>query len=323
MRVRPDGSKPFVDQVGDEQSLTALYLVTVCDMSAVREGVWTSWKAKLLSELYSAARNVMRHGLDIQRGSVAEEVERVAPLLSEIEGGRDRAEEFIRGMQAEYRRSVPAAEIAQHLEIVDKLQLGEMEFRWLIEQKAGFVILTLLTHDRSGLLADASGLLIAQGIGIREARIFTRSDGVVIDRFRCEDIEPTRLSIGKRLEQIPDLWSQLNSGKLHMEELLTRFQRRGRHEQNRVGVVDPGVSVHPSSDGAVIDISAEDSIGLLYRLCSVLSDEGFEIRSARVIGRLDGILDSFLVQDPDELLKAADQIEELKLKLREAAEQKC
>ncbi len=312
--------KTFLELVGDERTLRALYILTVCDLSAVRSGVWTSWKGRLLSELYVTTMDVLEHGLEVRKATVEQEAERVAPLLESTDHGRDRAEEFISALEVDYRRSVPAQEIASHLETVEQLQRGEFEHRWLIETHPGYVVLTLIDHDRPGLLAEITGLLTVQGIGIREARIFTRPDGVVIDRFRCEDIEPTELPLADRLNQIPERWSKLKQRELKLTDLFFRFQRRSRFERSKVARVDPGVRVQPTVEGAVVDISGADSIGLLYRLCSVLAEEGYEIRSARVTGRLDGIHDSFLIRDPEGRLANDEAQQALKQKLQEAAD---
>lgn len=312
--------KTFLELVGDERSLKALYILTVCDLSAVRSSVWTSWKGRLLSELYVTTMDVLEHGIEVRKATVAQEAERVAPLLESTDHGRDRAEEFISALEVDYRRSVPAQEIASHLETVEQLQRGDFEHRWLIETHPGYVVLTLIDRDRPGLLAEITGLLTVQGIGIREARIFTRQDGVVIDRFRCEDIEPTELPLAERLNQIPERWTKLKQRDVKLKDLFFRFQRRSRFERSKVARVDPGVRVQPTADGAVVDISGVDSIGLLYRLCSVLAEEGYEIRSARVTGRLDGIHDSFLIRDPLGRLANDEAQQSLKQKLQDAAD---
>ncbi len=316
----PDVVNEFVSLVEDEQTLRALYILTVCDLNAVRSGVWTTWKGRLLSELYHAALDVLQHGVDARRITVEQEAQRVAPLLAASGNGHDRAEEFITTLASDYRRSVPTQEIARHLEIVDALQRGELDHKWLLDQQPGFVVITLIAHDRPGLLADITGLLTAQGIGIREARIFTRADGIIIDRFRCEDIEPTRLPLPDRLDQIPGHWVGLVDGLMKMDDLFHRFQRRTRFDRKQVVRVDADVTIQPLQDGAVLDVTGADSVGLLYRLCSTLADEGLEIRSARVTGKVDGIMDSFLVRDPLGRLATEDQQQELMRHLQEAAD---
>jgi [protein-PII] uridylyltransferase len=315
----PDIVAEFVSMVEDENSLAALYILTVCDLNAVRSGVWTTWKGRLLSELYHVTLQILHHGLDSRRGSVEQEVQRVAPLLTESGNEHDRAEEFISALEVDYRRSVPAEEIANHLETVDSLHRGDLNHKWLIKTPPGFVIITLITRDRSGLLADVTGLLTAQGIGIREARIFTRPDGIIIDRFRCEDIEPTQLPLQDRLRQIPVHWSKLSAGELKMDDLFARFQRRTRVDRKTVVEVVSDVTIHPLINGAMLDVSGADSVGLLYRLCSIFAEEGFEIRSARVTGKVDGIMDSFLIKDPSGRLESKDQQEELMRRLHDAA----
>jgi [protein-PII] uridylyltransferase len=294
----PNVLADFAEEVGDTRTLETLYLLTICDLSAVSERVWTTWKSHLLAELYLETREWFAQGRKLRPASVAEDASRVAALLG---GDESRAHGFIASMREEYRRAVPAEEIAEHVRSVEQLRKGE-DFRWLIEKREGYIVLTLITWDRVGLLADIAGLLVTQGIGIREARIFTRSDGVVVDRFRAEDTQPGGVPLEERLEAIPNLWKGIAAGSVTTESLLGRHRRTRRLDRTPAAVIESDITINPHPEGYMVDVSGPDSIGLLYRLCSVLSSEGLDVRAARVSRRIDGIVDAFLVHDPNNRL---------------------
>ncbi|HEB85016.1 MAG TPA: HD domain-containing protein, partial [Bacteroidetes bacterium] len=131
---RRDASDPavvatFATEVGRESLLSALYLLTVCDLSAVSERVWTAWKGELLAELYQAAKRWFREGAEAGRITVAEEVSRVAPRLGGGGTAEERARRFLTAMREEYRRAVPAEEIAHHLEAAERVS-GGTPFIW-------------------------------------------------------------------------------------------------------------------------------------------------------------------------------------------------
>ena len=310
----PGVLEEFAGEVGDRRTLDALYLLTICDLSAVSKRVWTTWKGHLLAELYLETREWFTQGRRARTASIAEEASRVAPLLDGDEG---RARGFIESMREEYRRVVPAVEIAEHVRAVEALRKGA-DFRWLIEKREGYILLTLIAWDRTGLLADIAGLLVTQGIGIREARIFTQPDGVVIDRFRAEDTQPGGVPLEERLSTIPTLWGEIATGRVTLETLLNRHRRTRRLDRTPVALVESDIAITPQADGYMVDVSGPDSIGLLYRLCSVLAGEGLDVRAARVSRRIDGIVDSFLVHDTERGLE--HQAEKLNLiqQLREA-----
>ncbi len=312
----------FAKKVGNIHLLQALYLLTVCDLRAVSPGVWTAWKGHLLAESYLAAYDRLERGSFAKAPTVDDEVQRVVPLLTG-DRARIRAHKFIESMQEEYRRVVPAGEIAQHLEAVELLQSGQ-QWKWLIDRKNGYIVLTLIERDRVGLLAQAAGLMVSQGIGVREARIFTREDGIVIDRFRCEDIEPAGVPLNNRLHRLPELWNGLNNENISLAKLLEGYRRRYHRRKKPTAYVETEIVVTSSSEGYLIDVSGQDTVGVLYRLCSILASEGLDVRAARVSFRVDGIMNSFLVRDPRDILSSeenrSDVVQQLRRVISEESE---
>lgn len=308
----------FADLVGDERLLGALYLLTVCDLSAVSKRVWTAWKGHLLAELYLETRDWFRRGMKPVVPTVASEVKLVAPLMESRENPKDRVREFVETMQEEYLRVVPPDEVALHVGVVERLQCGEIDHEWLIKEEQGFLVLTLITNDRVGLLAQAAGALVVEGIAIREARIFTRDDGVVIDRFRAEDADVVLRTAAKtRLKNIRRTWLDVTEDGERMAQLFERFKRRRRFLQQPAALVETEIRIEPSESGVLLDIAGPDSVGLLYRLCSVLAEEGLDVRAARVSRRIDGIQDAFLIRGDRQRLSESRYRKALVQKLNE------
>lgn len=306
---RRDTSDPLViaaigREIPSKEMLDALYLLTICDLRSVRDGIWSTWKGKLLSELYETLKNWFISGGMIPEITVDEEVNRVARRLKEVKSTPEEARKFIETMQEEYRRVIPAEEIVLHLEMMQKLLDGE-PWVWHIIPEEGYIILTIVTSDRIGLLADVAGLLVSQGIGIREARIFTRDDGVVIDRFRAVDIDPEGVPIEERLDKIIPLWRSLMEGEVTLMKLLEGYHRKFRKVQQRTAVTETEVSISPSGNRYLLDLSGPDRVGLLYRLCQMLAKLGLNVKAARVSARIDGIQDALLLEDSGSLLSTS------------------
>jgi len=307
----------FAEQIENPGQLAWLYLLTICDLSAVNPRVWTAWKGRLLAELYLETRSWFERGAQPEEATVALGLARVAPLIADDIASSDMVLDFLASMREEYRRAVPAEEIASHVRAAASLRSGT-PFHWQIDARQGFIILTLITRDRVGLLAQITGLLVTQGIGIREARIFTRKDGIIVDRFRAEDIERNGTPLDERLNRIPQLWKQLSEGTLLIDELLARFQRRRRLDRSPAALVEAEISATPSPSGILIDVAGPDSMGLLYRLCSIFAERGYDVRAARVSRRLDGVMDNFVVHDPGGRLETAEGRADLIRRIREA-----
>ncbi|MDP8207647.1 MAG: HD domain-containing protein [Candidatus Electryonea clarkiae] len=306
----------FAEIVGDIPSLNALYLLTVCDLRAVRKGVWTIWKGHLLSELLLSTQEWFKTGRKKLQLSYIEKMNSIAEKVGSDDDSVNRVKVFLESMEEEYLRVVESGEVAEHLAAMEEV-IGGKPFRWLINTSSGFVTLTIVTRDRIGLLAQVAGLFVSQGIGIREARIFTRKDGIAVDRFRAEDIEPNGVPLEERLNKINDLWNRIEHDDFLLEKYLDGYKRRKKLTGRPAAVVESEVVLNRSENGWLIDVSGTDSTGLLYRLCTVISLSGLDLQTARVSGRLDGIHDAFFFKDPKNLLNTKKQRDYLIESLRQ------
>ncbi|MGH8400135.1 MAG: [protein-PII] uridylyltransferase, partial [Gammaproteobacteria bacterium] len=54
----------FASRVSDQMHLDYLYILTVADVRGTNPELWNSWKASLFKELYRAAGEALRHGLE-------------------------------------------------------------------------------------------------------------------------------------------------------------------------------------------------------------------------------------------------------------------
>lgn len=61
----PGVIRTFAERVGDYEHLDNLYLLTVADIRGTSPTVWNSWKGRLLSQLYSDTRRVLRRGIGV------------------------------------------------------------------------------------------------------------------------------------------------------------------------------------------------------------------------------------------------------------------
>ena len=55
--------KDFAEKLGDMEHLDYLYTLTVADINATNPKLWNTWRASLMRQLYTHARDVIRTGL--------------------------------------------------------------------------------------------------------------------------------------------------------------------------------------------------------------------------------------------------------------------
>ncbi|MGH8722759.1 MAG: HD domain-containing protein, partial [Burkholderiales bacterium] len=77
----PGVVRAFAALVGSERRLVALYLLTVADIRGTSPKVWNAWKAKLLEDLFRAARRVLAGDAPALDAALAEKQEEAARLL--------------------------------------------------------------------------------------------------------------------------------------------------------------------------------------------------------------------------------------------------
>lgn len=203
----------FATQVGDEETLSQLYLLTFADLANVSPGNLTRWKEMLLTELYQRTLTHLRRTSEEADRSVvvtqrlAQVRERLAgdPLLGELEA-------FTATVPDSYFAQLNARQIATHLRLArrraeqasssampgsgppdpvtatastvtalspeprgrsDEEVVAELYHR----TKQGFAELLVCARDEPGLLARFTGVLWAHRISVLGARIASRSLG--------------------------------------------------------------------------------------------------------------------------------------------------
>jgi [protein-PII] uridylyltransferase len=186
---------------------------------------------------------------------------------------------------------------------------------------AGFTELTLCALDRRGLLAQFTGVLSAHRIDILRARIASTSDGLALDVF--DVIAPQRrlLERARWAAARADLVRVL-TGAATVENVLER-RRTSPLLARPLPSVPTKVSIdnRASRQFTVIDVRAQDRVGLLYVIASSLADLELEIALAKVATEAHRAIDSFYVTHRSTKLTDSAQIEQTMERLRAAIEE--
>ncbi len=286
----PATVQDFAARFPKPELLDYLFCLTYADLSAVNKSVWTDWKASLLTDLYTRTKRVLRGQGEPTAPSVApmsdrwrqqftpEALERHAGLLND----------------AAYRGAFSAEEISEHLRAVD--DRGSVHV--LGQQWSEVTELTVVGPDAAFFLSRSCGVLTANDANIIDANIFTREDGVVIDKFRVVDASTHAPLPGDRCRKIENDLREVFAGQVDVEHLLERHRRRwkrkaGRHNPNIR--IDVEFEDHPRF--TIIDVYGADTLGFLYRITGTMSRLGLSIHFAKIATRGDGIVDAFYVLD--------------------------
>jgi len=310
----------FAEMFHRPEQLDLLFLVTYCDLSAVNKNVWTSWKEMLLRELYVHTRRVL---------------ERKLPYKEAVSFQREQHQELVRSLIHAISERLPRKEVEHHLssihneayvqifsskDITEHLthirQLGT--FSSIIAHEDSHSAVTAITLDAPFLLSNLCGVLTANDANIFDAQIFTRDDGIVIDRFRVVNVGMGGRLLDDQVEKIKQDFDDVLRGTVTLEHLFERHHRRWKRRAKPLFHPNIRIDVEfeDAPDFTIADVYAPDTVGFLYRVTRTFSQLGLNIHFAKIATRVDGIVDSFYILDTDgKPIRSADRKEQIKEKV--------
>ena len=184
-----------------------LFVLTAADFAAVGPGVWNSWKAEVLADLY---RRTMRHlagdapASDTRRAaaSAASRGPQAAwpakldePWFERQIDALPHAYAFSTAAGADRRRAARAAQPVGPATCTPTAAICP---------RAGTVEFVVGTHESitPGVFHKLTGALASQGLQILSAEINTLADGLVLDRFYVNDPTTPNEPPPERLDEV-------------------------------------------------------------------------------------------------------------------------
>ncbi|HXG91530.1 MAG TPA: [protein-PII] uridylyltransferase [Blastocatellia bacterium] len=305
--------KNFVATVDDLDHLNSLLLLTYADTSGVGPGVWNDWKATLLWELYTRARQHFTGGRPRKWDwSHAAQIKQSLIESLRAEFVPSEVERHLAMMPERYLRATEPERVAQHFRAIKQLGNGPLAVAWSAAEDKHYSELTIYTQDSAGLIARIAGTLTASGINILSADVYTREDGLVIDTFKvCEPSGHSAVApaawpkVERNLKAaIEGSFNVAAAVEMQQAKAVRPIRRRKHHQP-----IKPSVRFdsEASATNTVIEVKAEDELGLVYKIASTLAGLGLSINFAKIATEKSHALDVFYVTDSEgEKLRASD-----------------
>ena len=289
----PEVVRAFAGRVGSERRLVALYLLTVADVRGTSPKVWNAWKAKLLEDLFRAARRALT-GAPLERDAALAEKQAEAARLLRLYALSDGVKERLwKELDTAYFLRHDSQEIAWHTRGLHYRVDGA---RPVVKARLapfgeGLQVMIYLP-DREALFARISGYFERAGFNIVEAKVHTTRNGYALDTFLVMG-QGSGLHYRDMISLIEtELAEEVQSQAPLGAPRGGRLSRRVRHFP-----ISPSVDIRPDERGAlhVLQIVASDRPGLLYGVARTLARYRLNLHTARINTLGDRAEDVFLV----------------------------
>ncbi|HEY5000136.1 MAG TPA: [protein-PII] uridylyltransferase, partial [Usitatibacter sp.] len=104
----------FATLVGDERTLTSLYILTVADIRGTSPSVWNAWKGKLLEDLFRSTRRILRGETEYAASAIVEKKQQSLRIFHQYVPTPGKHEAFWKTLDDHYFQRFEVAEISWH-----------------------------------------------------------------------------------------------------------------------------------------------------------------------------------------------------------------
>jgi [protein-PII] uridylyltransferase len=318
----------FARIAGDRVNLRNLYLVTFADIRASSSSAWTEWKGRLIRELFERTSELLEEGAEDSSAAI-EIIERraesrreaAAAELRDMGVSEEDIGEYFESMPRRYFTAHSPREIARHAGVV--LEVGpDRVLSTDVRELPEFSEFILSAQDAHGLFANVAGVLTAYNLNILGAHVYSSRTGLALEVYRVAT--PPGGEAERRMiwDDVKRSLEQVLADRLEVGALL---KRRGRP----VGITQTPsrrpvvvlISNQESDFYTIVDVTANDRLGLLHDLARTIAEHGYEIYISKAATIMDQVTDTFYLKDgAGGKLRDADAIDRLRTGLLEAAD---
>ncbi len=318
----PETIAEVAKTVRSVERLRDLYLLTIADVSTTNPTAMTSWKARMLEDLYLA----VAAALDGEAQGSARAADIRAEVLRDYKDGVALAlTQFLAEMPDRYILGSAPASIAAHARAAR--QRGDKSVHVVTGPgpSEDLAELLVMADDQEGLLAAVTAVLASHRLSIVSAEIYTRlHEGGGAEAF---DIFYVRRH-GERGHRVDDAVAaavaadlrQVIGGAVSTSELMGQIRRTPWWAERKVPEVPTEVIVDNaiSPRFTVVDVFTRDRIGLLHEIAETIHEAGLSIAFSKIGTEGARATDVFYVQEGGEKIREPARLEGLRRLVEDA-----
>jgi [protein-PII] uridylyltransferase len=302
----PLTTKDFCAQLRGREGLRDLYLLTVCDLTTTSPTAMTSWKARMLDELYFAA-DASFGGADSFDVARTQRVKDAA--LAIWKSKRSDLEAFLASMPERYLLSNAPEAICAHAGVAIERARGRRAVHAALVPSRHPEVgeLCVVAEDAPGLLACIAAAITAGRFEVLGAQVYSRStDGSgpteAVDLFWVRDARGSTEGVAQAMPRLMRDLESLCTATRSADELLR--ERVGtaspwRERPSPAVISEVVVDDRASPRHTVVEVFAKDRPGLLFSLADAMHDLGLSIALSKINTEGTKVADVFYVNELD------------------------
>jgi len=298
----PEVVQQFAEQVGDQEHLDNLYLLTVADMRGTSPAVWNAWKGRLLAQLYTATARLLRRGIttphdveahisDLRRETLA--------LLKKEQVSAERTMHFWENLEPDYFLRYDPDSLAWHAREIARtssVDLPVVATRYSPEMGGSEFL--FYTPDRDDLFSIITGGFDRLNLSIVDARVHTLRNGFALDTFVVLESTGDSIEDSRALRHLAQVMrAQLLDPKPGRDLMQARLSRTLQQFPIETRI---HFTKAPSRPLTIMEVSAQDRPGLLYQVALGLKQCAVNLVAAKIATYGERAEDIFFINSRDQ-----------------------
>ncbi len=313
----PEVVTRFATRMADRERLEYLYLLTCADIAGTSPKLWNAWKDRLLADLYTATRFVLRRGLEKKLNAediISDTRETALATLMDHGVDADAVLEIWKSFPNEAFLRYRPDQIVWQTDGVLKNLVHPSQILVRGHQADGSLEIFVRTQNRDGLFAALVATIDRLGMSVLEARILNSSDAYALDSFQVQaakDDRHTHQDIIRAIEIALRDPTRVHPARRMVPRHIKHFKVPTRID----------FSASPDGMRTRLSLVCTDQPGLLAKVAAILRGHHLRVHDARIATFGERVEDFFLISDEQDRAIVDEQIlEQLQLALTACVE---
>lgn len=311
-----DVIREFATQVQSPTKLQYLYLLTICDIRGTNPTLWNDWKANLLSSLYHRTlqwlTQVTSGAVHLTQAEYVRDTKLDAlRAIGQSDMDEQAALDLWKNFTPEYFRRYDAEQIVWHTRMLMEHEKNPVQKVFVTsDAEHGATEILVYAPSHPGFFMQATRGIEQLGLNIVAAKVYSTQHDRALDTFSVLEDNGKLCEGDYRLDEIRERLNILiNNPDSEPPNFRQTLPRRLKSFNTPAKIT---FSKNEEWRDTTLDLAVPDYPGLLADVATILYEQGFGLKLARIATVSEQAQDILHINTPDEHPLDAKQQETLK-----------